>query len=383
MLVGKWRLVHVVRFLLRLVFNEDGAVCVKWVDGGESSPRRQRSREVVASKVVGAGGGLLARLAQEEGVASNVAQEEGVVVGGNSNVVGQEGVVVGEAASNVGQEGVAADGASNVGGQKGRGGTTPGPSTGRTAVGTPGPSTGTPGPSTGTWDAFSASIQGISGTNAGAGTNAAGPGTRTELSRAVEISSMGTPNSMAFSRRTPSPPPWSPSGGAHSGSSSVKIHPRGGGGPPLSPPATIDAVFESPPITAVAPQQSQSSVAPKSSEASDHNDDTFDVNEDRVVRGSGAFFALKVQYAQSRDELDNYSREVENLRKLSGNAGIVQIRDHALLTDPTFQVVVIMGREQKILCQTHVAIAKNTQMVEVQNHLHDEDAEDPCCSPVV
>ena len=56
----------------------------------------------------------------------------------------------------------------------------------------------------------------------------------------------------------------------------------------------------------------------------------FNFEDVTLVKGSGAFFALKIQKAKNKQQLTEYVKEVGNLRKLKGCPFTVQIVDHAV-----------------------------------------------------
>lgn len=62
---------------------------------------------------------------------------------------------------------------------------------------------------------------------------------------------------------------------------------------------------------------------------------------ERYVRGSGVFFALKIQSARTKKHLENLCKEVDNLKSLNGKAGCVQLRDHAISED-SMHVIILM-----------------------------------------
>ena len=70
-------------------------------------------------------------------------------------------------------------------------------------------------------------------------------------------------------------------------------------------------------------------------------EDIFAVTEENRLFSSGAFFAVKIQAARSKQQLSEFATEVDNFRKLRGNPNIVQIRDHTLLWD-TLHLVILM-----------------------------------------
>ena len=59
--------------------------------------------------------------------------------------------------------------------------------------------------------------------------------------------------------------------------------------------------------------------------------DVFGLASNDRLYGSGAFFALKVQAAKSKKQLEDFSKEVDNCHKVRGSANVVQIMDHALM----------------------------------------------------
>ena len=69
--------------------------------------------------------------------------------------------------------------------------------------------------------------------------------------------------------------------------------------------------------------------------------DPFAVTPDDRIFGSGAFFAVKVQAAKTKKQLEDFAKEVDNFRKLRGSANIVQIRDHTLMWR-TLHLVILM-----------------------------------------
>ena len=71
------------------------------------------------------------------------------------------------------------------------------------------------------------------------------------------------------------------------------------------------------------------------------DDDPFAVTAGRFVYGSGAFFALKIQSAQSVAQLEEFAKEIQSLEKLRGHPNIVQIRDHTIIHESR-HVVILM-----------------------------------------
>ena len=71
--------------------------------------------------------------------------------------------------------------------------------------------------------------------------------------------------------------------------------------------------------------QATSSVPPTTLQRLDHRSPTG-----HFVYSSGVFLALKMQSARSAKELALLVEEVENLRFLKGEQGVVQIKDHAV-----------------------------------------------------
>ena len=72
----------------------------------------------------------------------------------------------------------------------------------------------------------------------------------------------------------------------------------------------------------------------------DTEENPFAVTAGRFIYGSGAFFALKIQSANSAEQLDEFAKEAVSLEKLRGHSNIVQIRDHAII--PQSRHVVIL-----------------------------------------
>ena len=67
----------------------------------------------------------------------------------------------------------------------------------------------------------------------------------------------------------------------------------------------------------------------------------FPVASDLFLQGSGLFSALKIQSARSQKELDSLVKEVENLRLLSGEPGIVQLREHTINKESLYLIILM------------------------------------------
>ena len=73
------------------------------------------------------------------------------------------------------------------------------------------------------------------------------------------------------------------------------------------------------------------------------------------LKGSGVFFALKVQSARTKKKLDSLVKEVENLRLLSGVPGIVQLKDYAVDSE-SFCLIILM---ELGACDLHEFLKQN------------------------
>ena len=73
----------------------------------------------------------------------------------------------------------------------------------------------------------------------------------------------------------------------------------------------------------------------------DEDDTLFAVSADNPLYGSGAFFALKVQGAKNKHQLDEFATEVDNFQALRGCGSVVQIRDYTLMRE-TLHLVILM-----------------------------------------
>ena len=63
--------------------------------------------------------------------------------------------------------------------------------------------------------------------------------------------------------------------------------------------------------------------------------------DDRRLRYSGRFFALKMQTAENEQQMEHFAKEAEKLRKLRGRAQIVEIKGHMLLRE-SLEVAILM-----------------------------------------
>ena len=69
--------------------------------------------------------------------------------------------------------------------------------------------------------------------------------------------------------------------------------------------------------------------------------ESFSLRSYSRLVGAGVFFALKVQVAKNKKQLEDFAREVDNFRKLKGCGSIVQIMDHAVLWE-TLHLMILM-----------------------------------------
>ena len=67
----------------------------------------------------------------------------------------------------------------------------------------------------------------------------------------------------------------------------------------------------------------------------------FPVVSDTILQGSGVFFALKIQSARNKEHLETLVQEVEAMRVLSGESGIVQLKEHAINTESLYLLILM------------------------------------------
>ena len=83
----------------------------------------------------------------------------------------------------------------------------------------------------------------------------------------------------------------------------------------------------------------------------------------RFVQRSGVFFAMKLQSARNEKQLDSLVKEVENMRLLSGEAGIVQLKDHAI-DRKSLHLIILM---ELGACDLHEFLKQDQYCLDVQS----------------
>ena len=86
--------------------------------------------------------------------------------------------------------------------------------------------------------------------------------------------------------------------------------------------------------------------------------DPFLVTPQHRVWGSGAFFALKIQGADTLAQMNSLATEIDFLRTLSQAEGVVQIKDFAL-SRRYLRVVILL---ELGACDLHEYIERNTSV---------------------
>ena len=95
-------------------------------------------------------------------------------------------------------------------------------------------------------------------------------------------------------------------------------------------------------------------------------EDAFlDVRDGNFLHGSGVFFALKIQTAKNVEQMEEFAKEAENLRKLQGNENIVQIKDHELMPE-SLHVVILM---ELAVCDLHIFLNRSDYTLDVTDLL--------------
>ena len=123
-------------------------------------------------------------------------------------------------------------------------------------------------------------------------------------------------------------------------------HGRDGSRRPVSPSAHTPAVSHGQggskrPVSPSSPAPGGHGPSPSRGTVSHNPPCDFPVGSDIFLQGSGLFSALKLQSARNQQQLDSLVTEVENLRALSGEPGIVQLREHTINRESLYLIILM------------------------------------------